>query len=219
MTRLRKIRLHQSGIFDSIADDPVPFVVFGLQLQPESSTLVRGQFHQDMLAVVRDIALSLPVSHRLYVKEHDVMFGHRPIHFYQSLKEIPNVVCVSPYESGPALIRRADAAVCVTGSFGWDAALLGKPAIVLGEPFFAAYPGVDHVTDLTALPEVFQRRLSGDYRHSETDLECFVAATQAVTVDADMDSLWGGHGSAREADVANLARALLAYRDVALPDT
>ncbi len=216
LTRARKMWMQWCSFFDETGTSDQPFVLFGLHLQPESSTLVRGQFFQDMLAVARNVALSLPATHRLYVKEHDVMFGHRPIHFFRELKKIPNVVLVSPYESGPELVRRADAVIAVTGTFGWDAALLRKPAIVLGEPFFNSYRGIDHVTDMTRLPAILHERLAKGVEGSEEELELFVAAVLDCVVDANMDDLWGFRGGNLEGDADKLAGALLDYRDPAL---
>ena len=211
--RARKLLMVTGPFFDPLPAPEPPFVLFGLHLQPESSTLVRGQFFQDMLAVARNVALSLPARYVLYVKEHDVMFGYRPVWFFRELRRIPNVVCVSPYESGPELVRRAAMVVAVTGTFGWDAALLGKPAVVLGEPFFASYRGVDHVTDMTQLPELFHRRLNGGFQCDEEDLVRFTAAVFDTIVPASMDDLWGFRNAGHASDAGVLAKALLRFAD------
>lgn len=211
--RVRKLAMVAGPYFHALPTPEPPFVLFGLHLQPESSTLVRGQFFQDMLAVVRNVALSLPARYVLYVKEHDVMFGYRPLWFFRELRRIPNVVCVSPYESGPELVRRAAMVVAVTGTFGWDAALLGKPALVLGEPFFATYKGIDHVTDMTRLPDLFRRRLNGDFRCDEDDLVRFTAAVFDTIVPASMDDLWGFRNAGHASDADVLADALLEFAD------
>jgi hypothetical protein len=206
----RKTAMTLQGVFcpPGQLPDREPFVLFGLHLQPESSTLVRGQFFQDMLAVARNLALSLPAGYRLFVKEHDVMFGRRPTSFYKDLKKIANVVLVSPYESGPALVRKAAAIAAVTGTFGWDAILLGKPAVVFGESFFAGYDGIRHCTDMTRLPTVLSELLSG-YTLNEADRLCFVAAVMANTVPANMDDLWGLRNTDYSAQAEILADALI----------
>jgi hypothetical protein len=208
MQRLRRAVMAGGRYFDSLEGRDAPFVLFGLHLQPESSTLVRGQFFQNMLAVAQNAALSLPAGFRLYVKEHDVMYGQRPLEFFRALRRIPNVVVVSPYESGPHLVRQAAAVVTVTGTLGWDAALLGKPAIVLGESFFNMYRGVDHVTDLTHLPRVLHERLR-HFEHDPEELLTFVAAVFASIVPASLDDLWGFREASHEGDAAVLARALI----------
>lgn len=174
--------------FDPIDGERDPFVLFALHLQPESSTLVRGQFFQDMLAVIRNLALSMPAGFKLYVKEHDVMFGQRPLAFFHQLKRMPNVVCVSPYESGPDLVRRAAAVATVTGTIGWEAALLGKPVIAFGHSYYAPYRGIDRVTDPTRLPGLLRERLQA-FTHDEQELLTFVAAVFASIVPAGMDNL------------------------------
>lgn len=206
----RKALMTFGSVFTPVGKlpDTEPFVLFGLHLQPESSTLVRGQFFQDMLAVTRNIALSLPAGYRLFVKEHDVMFGRRPRSFYEDLKNIANVELVSPYEPGPMLARNAAAIATVTGTFGWDAILLGKPAIVFGEPFFANYDGAYHVTDMTKLPEIFKTALF-QHENQPKDQLNFVAAVLDNVLPASMDDLWGLRDSNYDKDAEIIAAELI----------
>ncbi len=206
----RKISMTAARVFTPVGalPDSAPFVLFGLHLQPESSTLIRGQFFQDMGAVARNIALSLPAGYRLFVKEHDVMFGRRPRAFYRDLENVANIELVSPYESGPALARKAAAIAVVTGTFGWDAILLGKPAIVLGEPFFAGYDGIYHVTDPTRLPAILQQALQ-HHRHDPEDQLCFVGAVLDNVLPASMDVLWGLRDSGYDRDADIIAAELI----------
>ena len=209
--RVRKARLTWSGVFAAEADLKDPFVFFPLHLQPEATTLVRGQFFQDMLAVVRNLALSLPVGYRLVVKEHDVMFGRRAVGFFRELQRMPNVVIISPYASGPALVRKAAAIAVVTGTVGWDGILLGKPVVVMGESFFAPYKGVAHVTDPTRLPQVMKGLLRQPGFDAE-DRETFVAAVLACLVPASMDDFWGLRQDEFRDSARRIAEALLARR-------
>jgi hypothetical protein len=209
--RFRKMRLTGAGLFATEAELTEPFVFFGLHLQPEATTLVRGQFFQDMLSVVRNFALSLPAGYRLAVKEHDVMFGRRPVQFFRELQRMPNVVIVSPYASGPNLVRQAAAIAVVTGTVGWDGILLGKPVVVLGEPFFACYRGVAHVTDPTRLPQVMKELLAGP-PPDPAERETFVAAVLACLVPASMDDFWGLRQDEFKDSARRIAEALLARR-------
>lgn len=188
--KYRRAAMVAGRYFEPVSVCHEPFVLFGLHYQPEASTLVRGQFFQNMLALVQNISLSLPVGYRLLVKEHDVMFGQRSLSFFRELRKMPNVVSVSPYESGPILVRKAAAVVTVTGTFGWDGVLLGKPVIAFGESFFAEYSGVDHVTDLTRVPDILRERLRG-FTPNHEELITFVAAVFASIVPAGIDDLWG----------------------------
>ncbi|MCK5528983.1 MAG: hypothetical protein KAI74_04825 [Kiritimatiellae bacterium] len=206
----RKASMTIQGVFTPPGKTPdtEPFVLFGLHLQPESSTLIRGQFFQDMGAVVRNLALSLPAGYRLFVKEHDVMFGRRPKSFYDELKKISNIVLVSPYDSGPLLVRKAAAIATVTGTLGWDAILLGKPAIVMGEPFFANYDGAYHITDMTKLPVALRTALL-DHNHNPENQKQFVASVMDNILPASMDNLWGLRESNYDNDAAIIAKALM----------
>src|SRR5690606_12929500 len=61
-------------------EKPVPgerYVLFPIHFQPEASTLVRGPYYLDQASLIEDIAKSLPVGYRLYVKEHMANRGRR----------------------------------------------------------------------------------------------------------------------------------------------
>jgi len=205
--RIKRTWMTATRHFDSL-DNQNPFVLFALHLQPESSTLVRGQFFQDMLAVIRNLALSLPAGYKLYVKEHDVMFGQRPLSFFRELKRMSNVVRVSPYENGPELVRRAAAVATITGTIGWEAAWLGKPVIAFGNSYYVPYRGIDRVTDPTRLPGLLRERL-GHFRHDENELLTFVASVFASIVPAGMDNLRALTRPEDVKDASVLAEAIL----------
>ncbi|HKS96017.1 MAG TPA: hypothetical protein VJV74_07765, partial [Terriglobia bacterium] len=69
---------------------------FGLHTQPEFTTDVRAPFFTNQIALAENIARSLPVGHRLVVKEHPGMKGERPLSYYRPLKKLYNVRLLSP---------------------------------------------------------------------------------------------------------------------------
>jgi hypothetical protein len=70
------------------------------------------------------------------------MWGRRPANFYRNLKALYNVVVVDPGVSTFDLSRKATATISVTGTAGWEAYLLGRPVVVLGNVFYDFLPGV-----------------------------------------------------------------------------
>ncbi len=127
-------------------------VYFTLQQEPESSTLVMAPFATNQVAQLRELALSLPAGATLVVKEHIWALYGRPEGFYESIREIPNVVLVHPAASSLEIIRRADLVCVITSSAGYEAAVMGKPVIHLG-----------HASTLFALPHVAHVRGPGDF--------------------------------------------------------
>ena len=72
------------------------------------------------------------------------MWGRRPASFYQNISKLYNVRIIDPSVSTFDLGKAAKATLTVTGTAGWEAYLLGRPVIVLGDVFYNFLPGVLH---------------------------------------------------------------------------
>jgi hypothetical protein len=116
------------------------YVLYPLHFQPEATTLVLAPYFLNQLALIEDLAKSLPAGFRLYVKEHVVSRGRWPISFYESIRRVPGVRLLSHAEDGIALIRGASAVAVITGTMGWEGLLLDKPVITFGRVFYNRYP-------------------------------------------------------------------------------
>jgi len=181
----RQIR-HYGSEWLRYFEQPVPdekFVLFPLHLQPEVSTLVMAPFYVDQIALIEDIAKSLPIGYRLYVKEHFVMLGRRPLEDYRRIRDLYNVRLISPHSDSFKLVKQARAVTTITSTMGWEAILFEKPVISFGEPFYSAYPQVVRASRIAKkeLPALFQKVLT-DYQPDHELLLQFIAAVLQVTV-------------------------------------
>ena len=122
-------RLNLKGIKDL---EGRKLVYFPLQTEPEHSLNVLSPEHSNQYATVLELALSLPSDALLVVKEHPYQIGRRPAHYYEDLLELPNLVMVHPDEPSLELIRRVALVCVITGSAGYEAAVLGKPVVHFG---------------------------------------------------------------------------------------
>jgi len=132
--------LSQKNIFSRVNDDDKKFFFFPLQYQPEASTSVYATYYCDQLSTVRNIVFALPFPYKLYVKEHPASIGLRPISFYKKLKELPNVVLISPQENIEQIVKKSSGIITITSTIGMEAVLAGKPAYVLGNMFYSYHP-------------------------------------------------------------------------------
>ncbi len=183
----RATRLGRSGVSHSFGyfDKPVRderYVLYPIHFQPEASTLVQAPMYLDQVALVEDIAKSLPVGHWLYVKEHVSNRGRRSLDFYARLRDTLGVRLLGPDEDTWALIRNASAVAVITGTVGWEGLLFGKPVITFGDVFYNEC-GLTYQAGL--LPkdrwqEVFRRAIS-QHEHDETQLLEFVSAIQQTS--------------------------------------
>ena len=175
--RLRTELIRRNGTFIPTGSHlPEPFVFYPLHVDPELATTIMAPMHTDQLAVVKALAMSLPMEMSLVVKEHDPMLGIRPRGFYEQIKRIPRVILVSPEENSIELIRNAKLVCVITGTAGWEAIRLRKPVLVIGEPpYLTLGEGFLHCSDLSKLPaamhEAFQMLPVREER-----LELFVAS-------------------------------------------
>jgi Capsule polysaccharide export protein len=131
-------------IFDGNPDLEVPYIYLPLHYAPEISDIVFGADYDHHEGLVLRLAKHIPFDTQLYVKEHTSMLGRRPTSFYRTLSRFYNVRIISPTVDTFTLIRYARAVITVTGTAGWEAYLLGKPVIVLGDVFYNFLPGILH---------------------------------------------------------------------------
>lgn len=160
------------------------FVFFPLHLQPEMTTAVLAPFCTDQLALLENIAKSLPIDHRLYVKEHKASLGRRPLSYYRRLRSIPNVRLISPYWDSHDLIKRSAAAVVISSTVGWEALLYERPVITFGEAFYNAFDLVYRARALPDLPGLLSHAIRS-FRPDRELLLKFVAAALEGTYEGD----------------------------------
>ncbi len=151
--------LSQRNIFDSLNNND-KFFIYPLQLQPEASTAVRAMYFCDHINTIKNIAFSLPFPYKLYIKEHPSAIGTKPGYFYKKIKEIPNTVLVSPYESVENLIKKSQGLVVLTSTMGMEALLAGKPVYVLGDVSYDYHPLCRNIDSFKELRQRIQKDLA-----------------------------------------------------------
>ena len=99
----------------------------------------------DQVGTIRHIAQCLPVGTYLYVKEHHSMFAEHSLGFYREIKKIRNVRLVSPFADTFHLIENSQGVVTLGSTMGFEALLMKKPVLLLGEPWYRVFPGLRRV--------------------------------------------------------------------------
>lgn len=173
---LRKKIYHFYGFFDK-PNYNENFIFFPLHFDPELATTVVAPFYINQIMVIEALAKSIPVTFKLYVKEHPSMYpkGLRPIIFYKRLLKIPNVKLIDPRVSSYELIKRCKGVVTITGTAGWEAAVLKKPVVTFGKPIYSILSTVKKVNDLEKLPYLVKWMLN-DYKYNEEELIAYISA-------------------------------------------
>lgn len=166
------------NFFTSIPENySYPYVYFPLHYDPEASTMVFAPKFANQLSLIEQIARSLPAGFKLLVKEHIPNTGRRPKGFYEKIKQIPDVVLVSPFEDNFRLIQNANLVATITGTAGWEAILLKKPCIVFGENQYSHLKeGFFYSQNMGNLSEDLQQAMKIPAA-TDTRLTPFIAAT------------------------------------------
>lgn len=186
----RVVRGYQD-LYDPVSDEK--YIYLPLHTEPEAYPMLLAPYYTDQLWLVKQIARSMPVTYKLYVKDHPVMIGYRTRAYYRELKKIPNVKLIDVRENSLDLIRKSEMVVTLAGTAGWEAALLKKPSIIFGGVFYEYLSGVLRCRAIEDLPELIRKQLT-EYRFDKNELANFIAALYEESVDLDLVHLWDVEG-------------------------
>ncbi len=177
-TPIKDFFLKNSSRFE-LPVDGEKFVFHPLQIQPEVSTLLKGKWYVNQVALIENIAKSLPCDYKLYVKEHVKNYSQRPPNFHRDIKRFPNVRLIAPSADTIWLAKKCSLVTTITGTIGWEAILLRKPVLTFGQVFYNQFEEVVSVVDIKQLPNIIKSKLD-----TVVDLEKtlqFVSAVQQST--------------------------------------
>ena len=144
-------------------DEPVggeQFIFFPLHSEPETSISLNAPWIGNQAELAWNIATSIPIEMKLYVKDHPRMYGLRTIQYYKRMRErSPNVRVLHPLTNTLDFIQSARLVIVVSGTTGMEALLNGIPVITLGVCNFQYLTGVTRTRNLAVLPQVIRDAL------------------------------------------------------------
>jgi hypothetical protein len=144
----------------ALASPPTaPFVLFGLHTQPESAIDVWAPFFSRQMWVIEILSRSLPPSHKLLVKIHKSDAARYSARDLRELQSFPGVELVEPFADARPFVEGAALVVSIQGTMGLEAALLGKPVIMLGESPVALFPSASAIGQIADLPALVREKL------------------------------------------------------------
>lgn len=169
------------------------FAFFPMHLEPEMAISLLAPFYTDQLWLVKQIARALPITYKLYIKEHPAMFGYRSRKFYKELKKIPNVKLIDPsFESFP-LTQNAKLIITISGTTGWEGVLLKKPVITFGDVFYNYLQMVKKCVSIGDLAYMVKEQLE-NFHHDDSALINLIAAVYKESTDLDLIQIWDIEG-------------------------
>lgn len=166
------------GFFEKPVDGE-KFVLFPLHFQPEISTSWYGKWYDDQLNIISNIVRSLPVSYKLYVKEHHFGYGNRNPKFYREIKKYVNVRLISPHVNNLELIEKASLVTTITGTTGWEAIMFQKPVIVFGDVYYDIFNCVKKIRNIRELSEVVSEIIDKKIKSNEV-ITCITSVVRST---------------------------------------
>lgn len=121
---------------------PENYFIYFLHYEPDLATFVWATNYKDQLYQLRQICNNLPNKTFLIVKEHPLSMLTRPNSFYKSLKKLPNLILVDSTYNKLQLIKKSKGIITICGTIGYEAWLLGKKVLTLGNMFYNSFPDI-----------------------------------------------------------------------------
>jgi lipid A disaccharide synthetase len=137
-----------------------PYVLFGLHLQPESSIDVWAPFFSNQMWVIELLSRSIPPSHKLLVKIHKSDVSNYSTTQLERMCAYPGVELIRPFADTRRFVENAALVIAIQGTMGLEAALLGRPVIMLGESPVVGFPSVSRIGEIAGLPNLIRQKLT-----------------------------------------------------------
>lgn len=165
------------------------YTFFPLHYEPELALMMYAPFYTDQLWLIRNIAQSLPLHFKFYIKEHPAMLTLRDPKFYKELKKIPNVKLLDPGTSSIPIIKNSKLVTVITSTAGWEGAFFRKPVISFGNILFNVLPAVKRCKAIEELPLMVKDCLE-NYNHNEDELVNLISVILENSFDVDLPKMW-----------------------------
>ncbi len=170
--------------------DDAPFVYFPLHYQPERTTTPDGGPFGDQFLAASILANALPPGWRLLIKEHPTTFAWELLGekgrwdgYYERFLELPRTAFVPIEVPSQQLIAASRAVATITGTAGWEALQLGKPAIAFGNAWWALCRGAHRVGSVAEATAALAS-VESDDAPTRHDVLAFAAAIESVSARA-----------------------------------
>jgi hypothetical protein len=149
----------------------IPFVYFPLHKEPERSLSIGAPYYTNQLTVIENIAKSLPVKYRLFVKDHPAMLKTtmwvRSKEFYKRIIDLPNVELIHHSVNQDKILEKCELVIAIKGSSALEAALENKPSIIFDDVDFAEISSIFVLKNIEELPITIKNALKSKVKKSE----------------------------------------------------
>lgn len=139
------------------------YVFFPLHYEPEKTTNPDGGDFYDQMSALIELRNLIPENVEIYVKEHYSQFTGslkgwmgRDSEFYENLKSIEGIRIINENYSSKELILNSKMVASIGGTASLEAALMGIPSLIFGNPWFREAPGVQKFSETTRYESILE---------------------------------------------------------------
>jgi hypothetical protein len=123
--------------FDEHALAAQPYLYVALHKEPELAINFQHPEWHSQKNLIAWLSANLPVGYRLLVREHRFNIGRRPTRFYRDICRYPGVTLIDAFDTPFKYIRKAALVITDNGTTGFEALILGTPAVLLGQNYYS----------------------------------------------------------------------------------
>ena len=163
------------------------YAFYPMHTEPEVALSVFGRPYQNQIETIRNIAMNLPVTWKLVVKDHPNAWGFRTVDYYKKILAIPNVLLIESSVSSQNILEHAKMVIVINGTIGLEAVMRKIPVITLGISPYYVFPEsmVRHVRSIYDLSASI-RCLLENYQFDESSIIAYIAAHIKGSVRANL---------------------------------
>lgn len=183
----KKISVYFKSIvrrYDRLPDIPGDrdIVFYPLHQEPEATLNYMSEFYANQVATIENILKCLTPNQVLVVKEHPVDKGSLLRRkFWEARRRHSGLYYLPAEVHGREVLARAERVVTLTSTVGWEAAVLGKQVLVLGEIFYDNLAGIGTTRDLRELKRRLRAPAGSGPRLNRKAARDFVAAMIGIS--------------------------------------
>lgn len=185
--------IYESTIKYDDIDRKDNYAYMPLQFQPEASIDIQSFKFSNQIETARQIAMRLPNKMCLYVKDHPLMFGFRKKSYLLKIKSLPNVRLINFRVPTKKVLENSKILISATGSTFFEAAIIKKPAILLGSlGDITKLPNVSKINNFDEIHDYILKKLDQSYDNYDYDLKLkhYMRAAINAGFDSNYVKIW-----------------------------
>jgi len=169
---------------------PNKYIYFPLHVPADMALTVRAPELLDQYTLIDYLARSIPITHKLVIKEHPAFVGGTEYNRIVSLLKTHDNIILSRPINNYEVVKKCDLLITINSKAGAEAIICGKPVIVLGDTFYKNIPLVSYIDDISKLKEAISSsiKLINKYA-SKTQIENFIQAIWDDSISGEIYNL------------------------------